>query len=132
MLKAIYALVHEVILNRWEMKNLGETLVRIERKIMATFQEVKNAFTALNGRIVVEGQQAKAAFTVLEDQITALKAQIAEGTAATPAQLDELLTLAGSVGSGIDSIITINEPSPTSLEGDEEAGADGEVNTPGV
>lgn len=132
MLKAIYALVHEVILNRREMKNLGETLVRIERKIMATFEEVKNAFTALNGRIVVEGQQAKAAFTVLEDQITALKAQIAEGTAATPAQLDELLTLAGSVGSGIDSIITINEPSPTSLEGDKGPGADGEVNTPGV
>jgi esterase/lipase len=77
-----------------EEKHLIKRILReinsLRRLIMATKQEVLDA-------IVAEKAQVLEGLTILNDQIQALKDQIASGTAVTAADLDEIVSAVNDI-----------------------------------
>lgn len=75
---------------------------------MATLAEVQAGLDALQAASDSEHQQAVVVLqkvTDLEAEVAALKAQIDAGTAATPADLDGLLTRITAIKDGVSGII---------------------------
>ncbi len=75
---------------------------------MATLAEVQTELAALKADTDSEHQQAQVILdkvTALEAQVADLQAQLAAGTAATPADLDGLLTQIRDIKTGIDNIV---------------------------
>lgn len=75
---------------------------------MATLAEVQSALADLQSTSDSEHEQAAVVLqkvTDLEAQVAALQAQIAAGTAATPADLDGLLATIGTIKTGISNIV---------------------------
>lgn len=71
---------------------------------MATLQEVKDALAQAATDATAEKLEVAAAIQALSDQIAALQKQIADGTAATPADLDTLLASIASIDAQVKDI----------------------------
>ena len=93
--------------------NLGASnasLDSLKESIMATLQEVKDAIAQVVTAIATEKSEVDTKLAALAEQIATLQAQIAAGTAATPAQLDELLADIGAVRGLVSDITTPTLP----------------------
>lgn len=66
---------------------------------MAQLQDVKDALAAVSAKLDAER-------TEVLDAINALKAQVAAGTAVSPADLDDLLASVGALGTKVEGVIT--------------------------
>lgn len=75
---------------------------------MAKLGDVQSSLVALKAKVETEHAEVKAAITFavtgLTDQIKALKDQIAAGTAATEADLDQLVAAIAEVSNAVGTI----------------------------
>jgi Skp family chaperone for outer membrane proteins len=76
---------------------------------MSTVQEIKDAFQALSDTVDAERAEVVGFLTGLKAEIQALKDQIAAGSPATQADLDDIKALVDSESARVQGIVTAED-----------------------
>lgn len=85
-------------------------LIKQGARTMATVAEIKAELSAVKQAIIDEKAEVDGEFAAHQAQIQALKDQLANGTAVTAEDLDELLTAAKELRTGVADISTPTVP----------------------